>query len=184
MPCGARARRDRRAHARARRSRGVRAIASSGGSGALLGCDPLARRRRAREQRARPDLRCPRSRAAGARRCPDSAGSGRPRRGLPSPPRSSRRRPPIRNSRCESPTRNIAYRPLCTPTDIRSTTSLPPARIRPTSRSVRRIAAAEAHARSACSSPSNHRSIASPPNFSSDPPRVIGIAPAALRSTR
>ena len=80
--------------------------------------------------------------------------------------------PAISSSRCDPPTRNIAYAPVWTPTDMRSTTSLAPARIRPTSRSVRRMAAADAQARRACSSPANHRSIASPPNFSSDPPRL------------
>ena len=78
--------------------------------------------------------------------------------------------PPTSGSRCDRPARKRCSEPEWIPIDIRRVTRAPGASIRPSRRSARRMPTADRHARSACCSPSNQTSSASPPNFSRPPP--------------
>ena len=87
---------------------------------------------------------------------------------------------PVTSSwRWEPPTTKRWNSPLCTPTDIRSPRTGPPLADRAATRSSWRIVIALLQARTACASPSNSSSSASPPNLSSEPPFVY-----ATRSSR
>ena len=83
--------------------------------------------------------------------------------------------PRISSSRVGEPTRKRWMSPECTPTDIDRDSRPTDVRTLAESRSAARISTAASHACSGWSGPRKRKSRASPPNFSSSPPRAALI---------